>query len=211
MNQETIEQTVRNLRKNNFNVYLAETPLQACQIFMEEILPSLNIKTYASGDSITLKETGVLEELQKNPDLIYYKTFSSEYSYSQKIHWRRQALLTDLFLTGTNALTQKGQLVNLDMVGNRVGGITFGPENVVIFVGTNKICPDLDSAMKRIREIAAPQNAARHKGFKTPCVSTGKCHDCQSPDRICNTWTICEKSYPKGRISVVLIKQELGL
>lgn len=211
MNPEIIQETLKNLRKNNFNAYLVHTPEEAKSLFFSEILPSLHIKTYAFGDSMTLRTTGVMEELSHRPELTGYKTFSPEYSFQQKIHWRRQALLSDLFITGTNALTQKGQLVNLDMVGNRIGGITFGPEHVVIFVGTNKICPDLESAMQRVREIAAPKNAARHPGFKTPCITTGKCHDCQSPDRICNTWTICEKSFPKGRIHIVLIDQELGL
>lgn len=78
-------------------------------------------------------------------------------SRKQKIYWRRQALLTDLFLTGSNALTQKGQLVNLDMIGNRVGGITFGPKHVVLFIGINKITANLEEAMHRVRTIAAPE------------------------------------------------------
>ncbi len=114
-------------------------------------------------------------------------------SRKQKIYWRRQALLTDLFLTGSNALTQKGQLVNLDMIGNRVGGITFGPKHVVLFIGINKITANLEEAMHRVRTIAAPRNAIRHEGFRTPCHKTGVCMDCNSPDRICNVWTITEK------------------
>ena len=98
----------------------------------------------------------------------------------------------------------------LDMIGNRVGGITSGPIYVVIMVGPNKIVQNLDEAMKRIKNIAAPQNALRHS-IKTPCVKTSYCMDCKSPDRICNIWTIHEKSFPKGRIKVILINQDLGL
>ena len=150
---------------------------------------------------------------RKNPDETYrdIDSFAPGMSRKQKIYWRRQALLTDLFLTGSNALTQKGQLVNLDMIGNRVGGITFGPKHVVLFIGINKITANLEEAMHRVRTIAAPRNAIRHEGFRTPCHKTGVCMDCNSPDRICNVWTITEKSYPAGRIKVILIGEELGL
>ena len=120
-----------------------------------------------------------------------------------------------MFITGTNAVTQKGQLVNLDMVGNRVAAITFGPKHVVIMMGRNKIAPDLDSAMDRVRNYAAPVNAIRHHvehpELDPPCVETAVCSNCSSPMRICNTWTITEKSFPPGRIKIVLINEDLGL
>jgi Fe-S-cluster-containing hydrogenase component 2 len=96
------------------------------------------------------------------------------------------------------------------MVGNRVGAIVFGPRCVVIMVGRNKLVSDLEQAMDRIKNLAAPANAIRHEQ-KTPCVKTSYCMDCNSPARICNIWTIHEKSYPKGRIKVILINQDLGL
>ena len=102
-------------------------------------------------------------------------------------------------------------LVNLDMVGNRVAGITFGPRHVVLFIGRNKIVPTLDDAMQRVKNYAAPANAIRHPGLKTPCMKTAVCANCSSPDRICNTWCITEKSFPKGRIKIILINQDLGL
>ena len=123
---------------------------------------------------------------------------------------RREAILVDLFFTGTNAVTESGMLVNLDMIGNRVGGITFGPQHVVLMVGRNKIVANLEDAMVRIKNYAAPTNAMRH-GKKTPCIKTSYCMDCKSPDRICNVWTIHEKSHPKGRIKVILINRDLGL
>jgi L-lactate utilization protein LutB len=124
---------------------------------------------------------------------------------------RRQALLADLFFTGSNAVTETGLLVNLDMVGNRVAGITFGPKHVVLFIGRNKIVPTLDDAMQRVKNYAAPANAIRHPGLKTPCMKTAVCMDCSSPDRICNTWCITEKCFPKGRIKIILVNQDLGL
>jgi hypothetical protein len=96
------------------------------------------------------------------------------------------------------------------MVGNRVAAIAFGPKTVVILVGRNKIVPDIAGAMSRISDYAAPINAIRHE-FKTPCAATSHCGDCKSPQRLCNTWTITERSFPKGRIKVVLINEELGL
>jgi hypothetical protein len=123
---------------------------------------------------------------------------------------RRQALLVDLFITGTNAITESGQLVNLDMIGNRIGALTFGPKWVIILVGRNKLVANLDDAMYRIKNYVAPANSMR-LDKKTPCVKTSFCEACQSPDRICNTWTITEKSFPKGRVKVVLINEDLGL
>ena len=106
-------------------------------------------------------------------------------------------------------MTETGQLVNLDMIGNRVGALTFGPKNVIILVGRNKIVPDLDEAMFRIKNYAAPVNTMR-LDKKTPCAKTSFCGDCKSPDRICNTWTITEKSFPKKRVIIILINKDLG-
>ena len=123
---------------------------------------------------------------------------------------RRRALLADLFITRSNAVTETGKLVNLDMTGNRVAAITFGPRNVIILAGRNKVVPDVEDAMLRVKNYAAPANAMR-LDKKTPCAKTSICEECRSPDRICNTWTITEKSFPKGRIKIVLINEDLGL
>ncbi len=135
--------------------------------------------------------------------------FDKDVSNEEKAELRRQALLVDLFITGTNAVTETGTLVNLDMYGNRIAAITFGPKNVVILVGRNKIVADVDEAMFRIKNYAAPINSMR-LDKKTPCAKTSYCDECNSPDRICNTWTITEKSFPKGRVKVVLINEDMG-
>lgn len=211
MEDSSIEKTVKALRNNNFEVFEAKDLTEARQIFFHEIFCKLNPATVTWGDSETVKSTGIIPKLEMNPDISIIQTFGKGMSRTQKIYWRRQALLADLFITGTNAITEKGQLVNLDMIGNRVGGITFGPKEVVLFIGINKITANLEAAMHRIRTWAAPQNIMRHEGFNTPCRKTGTCMDCRSPQRICNTWTITEKSYPAGRIKIILIHQELGL
>ena len=211
MNKEIIDKTIAALHHNHFEAFFAHNTAEASAIFFRDIFPGLQVETVSWGDSETMKATGVLNELQKNPELSVIDSFAPGMSRKQKIYWRRQALLTDLFLTGSNALTQKGQLVNLDMIGNRVGGITFGPKHVVLFIGINKITANLEEAMHRVMTSAVPLNAIRHEGFRTPCHKTGVCMDCNSPDRICNVWTITEKSYPAGRIKVILIGEELGL
>ena len=199
------------LEKNNFEAFIAQDCSEAKTIFLEKIFPHLIVKSASWGDSMTLHETGILAEVKQNPDIEVIETFSPGVPREQLLERRRQALLVDLFFTGSNAITETGKLVNLDMVGNRVGAITFGPKNVVLLVGRNKLVGDVDGAMERIRSLAAPLNAIRHKGWKTPCIKTSFCMDCSSPDRICNTWTITEKSYPKKRIKVILINQDCGL
>ena len=129
----------------------------------------------------------------------------------QKLEIRRQGLLADLFITGINAVTEDGALLWLDMIGNRIAPIAFGPRKVLLVVGRNKITPTREAAEERIRTIAAPQNIARHPGFRTPCAVTGVCADCYSEDRICNTHLRMERCFPRKRITVVLIDEDLGL
>jgi L-lactate utilization protein LutC len=198
------------LEKNNFEAYIAQTPAEAGQIVIDQILPAINVKSVSYGDSLTLFETGVLEFFKKNSKITLIDTFDKKASREEIIERRRNALLSDLFFSGANAVVEFGALVNLDMVGNRVGGMVFGPKWVVIMVGRNKIVSDLEQAMERIKNLAAPANAIRHEQ-KTPCVKTSYCMDCSSPARICNVWTIHEKSYPKRRIKVILFNQDLGL
>ncbi len=206
-----LERCVQALKNNHFGAWLAENRDDARSIVMESILPHIPVQSVSWGDSITFHATGVLNAIRQNPRIRVLETFAQDLTFDEKIERRRQALLVDLFFTGSNAVTEAGQLVNLDMIGNRVGGIAFGPRHVVILAGRNKLVDDVDAAMQRIRSYAAPVNAIRHANFKTPCMKTGRCMDCSSPDRICNTWTITEKSFPRERIHVVLINEDLGL
>jgi L-lactate utilization protein LutB len=198
------------LEENNFSAFIAETPSDAKKIVIDQILPEIDITSVSWGDSMTLYATGILQYFREKPEIRLIETFGEKISRNKSMERRREAILTDLFFTGTNAVIESGMLVNLDMIGNRVGGLTFGPKFVVIVIGRNKIVSNLDEAMNRIKNFAAPANAIRH-GKKTPCAKTSYCMDCKSPDRICNIWTIHEKSHPKGRIKVILINQDLGL
>ncbi len=208
--QKRLGEIKKALEDNNFEVFLADNAAGASKIVQEEILPRTGAKTVSWGGSMTFIATGLYNSIKDDPNLEILDTFNKSLSREEKIELRRRSLLVDLFITGTNAITEMGQLVNLDMIGNRIGGITFGPKHVVILVGRNKIVSDLEDAMYRIKNYVAPINSMR-LDMKTPCVKTSHCEECKSPDRICNTWTITEKSFPKGRVKVVLINEDLGL
>lgn len=207
---ERLKKTIKSLKLNGFDVWFANNLLEAQQLFWEIIFNVVKPGQVSWGDSITLELTGVIDKLRKTDSIQLIETFGEHLTWREQIYNRKKALSCDMFLTGTNAVTTKGQLVNLDMVGNRVAGIAFGPRNVVVFIGVNKIVESIDEAMVRVKTIAAPLNAKRHTDIKTPCQATGKCVDCNNRQRICNTWTITEKSYPAGRIKVILINEELG-
>ena len=198
------------LEANNFEVHVAGDIEEAKKIVLDQILPKSGAKSMSWGGSMTFVQTGLYKELKDRPGLEILDTYEQGVAPEDMLERRRRSLLVDLFLTGTNAVTETGSLVNLDMTGNRVGAITFGPRSVVILVGRNKIVPDIEDAMLRVKNFAAPANAMR-LDKKTPCVKTSVCEECRSPERICNTWTITEKSYPKGRIKIILINQDLGL
>lgn len=208
--QLRVAQVKQALENNNFDVFIADSSAEAKRLVLEEIIPSVKAASLSWGGSMTVRTTGVLDALMQEANLTILNPDDPALSREEKLELRRKALLTDLYIAGTNAVIETGQLVNLDMFGNRVGAITFGPKHVIILVGRNKIMPDLESAMLRIKEFAAPMNAMR-LDMKTPCVQTGECEECSSPMRICNSWTITEKSFPKGRIKVVLINEDLGL
>lgn len=204
-----LEALKERLEKNNFLVFLAEDGAEAKRIVLEEILPVTGARSVSWGGSLTLTVTGIYDALRDRSDLEVLDTFDKKLDDDEKVALRRRSLLVDLFLTGTNAVTETGKLVNLDMIGNRVAAMTFGPKEVVILAGRNKIVPDIEQAMLRIKDYAAPVNAMR-LDKETPCIKTSFCQDCKSPERICNTWTITEKSFPKGRVKIVLINEDLG-
>lgn len=198
------------LEANNFEAFIAQNAREAGRLVMDKLLPKIAPKSISWGGSMTFVASELYDMLKtyKNADIL--DTFDKSLSTEESLERRRQSLLVDLFVTGSNAVTRSGELVNLDMIGNRVAGITFGPKNVVVMVGRNKIVEDLDAAIERIKDYAAPVNVMR-LGKKAPCAKTGECEECKSPERICNSWTITQKSFPKGRIKVVLINENMGL
>ena len=204
-----LESVKKALENNNFEVFLTDSVAGARKTVLEDILPGTGARSISWGGSATFVGTGLYEALKGRGDMKVIDTNDRTIPMEENLERRRQALHVDLFVTGTNAVTETGMLVNLDMIGNRVAALTFGPKHVVVLAGRNKIVCDLDEAMVRVKDYAAPVNAMR-LDKKTPCAATSFCDDCKSADRICNTWTITEKSFPKKRVKVVLINEDLG-
>jgi len=204
-----LQRTQKALEANNFDVYVADNKNLAKKIAYETIIPAIAPQTISWGGSITFVGTRLYEALKNDPRYTVLDTYDKSLSPEQSLERRRESLFVDLFITGTNAITETGQLVNLDMIGNRIAALTFGPKTVLLLVGRNKIVPDQEAAVKRIKNYAAPVNVMR-LDKKSPCGKTGRCENCSSPDRICNTWTITEKSFPKKRVKIILINEDMG-
>lgn len=207
--QLRLEEVRTALEKNNFEAHVVADGAAAKALCLDRLIPAVAPGSISWGGSMTFTDSGLYNAIKTRSGLNVIDTFDKGIGAAESYERRRQSLLTDLFITGTNAVTERGHLVNLDMIGNRVAALTFGPRAVIVLVGRNKIVPDLTAAMDRIKGYAAPVNVMR-LDKKTPCATTGRCHDCKAPDRICNYWTITEKSFPKHRIKVVLINQDMG-
>lgn len=206
----SLEDCARQLARGGFETEIVPDVTTAGLRLREEIR-RVRPRTVSYGDSLTVRSTGIVEELRQTPGLTFYDGFDPALTREENLEQRRQGLLADLFFTGINAISMNGHLHWLDMVGNRIAPICFGPKRVVLLAGKNKLALDDEAAWERIHEIAAPRNAARHEGFRTPCVVTGRCADCRSPQRICNARLTLDRCYPKGRILVILIEEEAGL
>jgi L-lactate utilization protein LutC len=207
--QLRLEQLKAALEKNNFEAHVVADAAAAKALCLDRLIPAVAPASISWGGSMTFTDSGLYKALTSRGDLNIIDPYDKSVNAAETHERRRQAMLTDLYITGTNAVTERGHLVNLDMIGNRVAALTFGPRFVIVLVGRNKIVPDLMAAMDRIKSYAAPVNVMR-LDKKTPCAPTGRCHDCKAPDRICNYWTITEKSFPRHRIKVVLINQDMG-
>lgn len=206
----TLESCAAALRRNRFEAVVVNDTDEAFRRMTDEI-DSFAPATVSFGDSTTMRCTGVIDWLRRDRRYALIDGFDTSLPRDERIEIRRRGVLADLFITGVNAITAEGTLHWLDMVGNRIAPVAFGPRRVILVAGRNKIVADRCAAEERIRRIAAPQNIARHPGFHTPCAKTGICVDCNSPDRICNTRMEMLRCYPAGRILVILIDQELGL
>ena len=199
---ELLAQTViKGLQSRNMEGFYAASKEEALKIALE-LIPAGSTVTMGGGMSV--HEIGLPAALEAG---------SYNFIDRDKFEDRRQAMLlaydADVFLTSTNAMTRDGVLVNIDGNANRVSAIAQGPKKVLFIVGLNKVCGDLDGAMKRARNVAAPINAQRF-GLDTPCAKTGACFDCKSPDTICCQFLITRYSKHKGRIQVILVNDDLG-
>lgn len=212
---ELISETLRALKRNGFKTEYA-ADIEAARSLVLELIPPGS--TVGIGDSVSVRQLGVIEELQEGGRFVI-DLFSSQISLltnqgeitrDQRRAIGRIAITSDFFITSTNVLTRSGKLLNTDGYGNRVASMIFGPRNVLIVAGRNKIVDDLESAFRRMKTVVAPQ-LARIKGKETPCAKTGQCTDCASKDRLCNVTTIIEKAVGYTNMTVLLVNEDLGL
>ena len=196
--------TAKALEKNNFTVFVLENTTDATAKILELIQLSESV---GSGGSMTLDEMEVLQKLKERGNNII--TSSHGMPFEEMIETRRKALLANVFLGSPNAITTDGKLVFVDKIGNRVGGMTFGPQRVIAVAGINKIVQDENAAVERVRLIAGPANTVRLK-LKTPCAQSGICVNCNSSDRICNIKVVLSKKPSYTQYFVLLVAQELG-
>ncbi len=197
------------LEKHGFETSVVDNAAAASELVMKTLLPQSKARSVSFGGSMTVMGTGLYDTLKKAKGLDVLDTNDTSNGLAAMIEMRRKALTCDFYLTSVNALSRDGVLMILDGIGNRGASVQFGPLKVVLLVGRNKICDDVESGIERVKSYAAPANAAR-LSKKTPCTKTGYCMDCASPERICSVWTLVERCAPKGRIHVVLINEEIG-
>ena len=197
---------VKALQKRGFDAYYCENREQAIEKALT-MVPAHDLLSW--GGSVTLDQSGIKAALRErgNPVIDRDKAQTPE----EKASLTRQALLCDTFLMSANAISADGQLVNIDGTGNRVAALCYGPKNILVVAGINKVAPTLDSALLRARHTAAPLNSMRFPSDHRPCYQTGQCADCTHPDTICAQIVITRVCKPAGRIQVILIGEDLGM
>jgi hypothetical protein len=208
-----IQHLIERLGQNNIPAFYVKTRGEALAKVMS-MIPEDSVVGH--GDSVTLRQVGVVDAL-KSGSYTFLNPWGPGLSIEESIKLKKRALTSDVFVTGTNALTLDGKIVNVDGHGNRVAAMLFGPSKVIIVVGINKIVEDLEEAMEKIKNRTAPSNVQRHPEFDPmpPCGRTGVCSDCDSPWRICNKTTIIERQYDNEKyrpvITVVIVGETLGI
>ncbi|MBS4023310.1 MAG: lactate utilization protein [Dethiobacter sp.] len=200
---EQIQELMSALERKRISCTFAANRTEAAEKVLSMIPADSNV---GIGGSVTIQELGIEETLKEKGCEVYW-------------HWRvpkeeadaerRRALTADVYLCSTNAITEDGVLVNIDGTGNRVVSMVYGPKKAVIVTGKNKIVKDVDSALKRIKEVACPLNA-RRLNRATPCAKTGKCHDCKTEERMCNVTTIIERAPSSIEMHVLIVGEDMG-
>ena len=210
-----IEKTIKALEKHHMQVYFVADAAEARETVLSLILEGA---TVANGGSMTLVDTGILDAV-KSGSYRYLDRNMQGLSEEEKSMRLGEIMTCDYFLSSSNAITENGELYNVDGTSNRVNALLYGPKNVIIVAGVNKIVPDLASAVRRVKEIAAPKNCRRlncntycfHKGY---CVSLDRGGDmadgCDSDSRICCNYTVMASQRLHDRVKIVLVNEELG-
>lgn len=198
------EKLMKNLRRRHFEAYYCPDSASAVEQ-VSALIPDGSSVTW--GGSMTIRDMGLTKALHERNLRILDRDLAADRDEAQQIY--RDAFSCDYYLSSVNAMSEDGVIVNIDGNGNRVAAITFGPKKVILVVGLNKVAQDVNAALARARSTASPINAARFD-IDTPCRKDGVCHNCNSPESICNYIHFLRNSHPAGRHIVVLVGEELG-
>jgi len=196
---------LKNLHKRNFEAYYCKNKEEALEKALSLIPEGA---TVGWGGCMSCEQIGLLEAVRAGNYVAYDRDTCQ--TPDEKDAMMRKCLTADVFLTGANALSLSGEMVNIDGTANRVAAICYGPANVIVVVGMNKVCQDLEVAIDRAKNVAAPLNMGRF-GFQTPCNVTGSCGDCVGEECICNQMLITRHCRVPGRIKFILVGEDLGL
>lgn len=200
-----VDRTIDNLRKHNMEGFFVEDKIELIEL-MKGLIDENSV--VGVGDSMTLFETGVIDFLRKG-NYVFLDKYREGITSDEKKQIYIQNFSAHTFLCSTNALTEQGELYNIDGNGSRVAPMLYGPKQVILVTGINKIVKDIEEAEKMVRNYAAPIDAKR-LGKNTPCTNLGYCIDCKSPNRICNDFVVIKGQFIKDRIKVVIVGKELG-
>ncbi|MBC2581746.1 lactate utilization protein [Clostridium sp. DJ247] len=203
--EKRVERTIKGLNDRNMEGYYVNNREQLFQKLKELIVED---STVGLGDSMTLLETGIIEFLRSGK-FNFLDKYKEELTRDEKREIYIKNFSADTFICSTNAITESGELYNIDGNGSRVAPIIYGPKQVILVAGINKIVKDIEEAEKRVRSYAAPIDAKR-LNKDTPCTKLGYCVDCKSPNRICNDFVIIRGQFIKGRIKVLIVGDILG-
>ena len=195
---------VKNLRSRHFDAWYCADRAEALEKALE-IIPAGSVVGW--GGALSARQIGLLDALNAGD----YRAIDRDQTKTpeERKAAMKKCLLSDVFITGANALSLDGQMVNIDGMGNRVAAIVYGPETVLVIAGMNKVADTLDAALVRARTVAAPMNQQRFSG-NTPCTVTGSCADCKCAESICNQILITRNCRPAGRIKFILVGEDLG-
>lgn len=204
MDKEKLETLIKNFKLRNIEVSYFDTLKDA----KAEILRIVPVDcTIGIGHSATLQDMNISEVLLERGNIVYDKELGKNKEECKIL--KKKALIADWYITGSNAISTDGRIVNVDHSGNRVAAISFGPDNVIIVVGINKVVDSLDEAIKRVKNITSPLNAKR-AGYNPPCVTLNRCVDCVSKERVCNSLSIIEGQSDSNRIKLFIVDNDYG-
>ncbi len=203
--EKKAEKCIKNLIKHRFDAHYVDNSADAREMILEM---TKTCETFGFGGSATTNSIGIKKALKAKGKTLFDHNDES-LSFEEKLEYRKNQASCDCFILSANGISATGEIVNVDGIGNRTNAMTFGPGKVIIVAGINKVTSDIESAIKRIREIAAPMRA-KELGMETPCAETGICIDCNSPMRICNITAILHRKPMLTDISVILVNEELG-